>query len=88
MAILDFSGITFADAAGAREVVQVREWSSSGKAPSHPSQTLDLDLTPLFDSCSSLGGARMMGSTFSWLSVTVRRVQNRGFGGGGLTGHL
>lgn len=25
VAILDFSGITFADAAGAREVVQVRE---------------------------------------------------------------
>lgn len=26
--ILDFSGVTFADAAGAREVVQVREWLS------------------------------------------------------------
>lgn len=24
--ILDFSGVTFADAAGAREVAQVREW--------------------------------------------------------------
>lgn len=47
VAILDFSGITFVDAAGAREVVQVREWSSSGKAPSHPSCTLDLGLTPV-----------------------------------------
>lgn len=73
--VLDCSGITFADAAGAREVVQVRDGVGCGESPLSIScipANADVGFNTPPHLRSWPADAEMLGSTFSWLSVVVR----------------
>lgn len=77
--VLDCSGMAFADAAGAREVLQVRGGVGGGESPLRiPCIPSDVGFDALPHLHSWPADAETLGSIFSWLSVMVRGVEAGG----------